>query len=331
MQTMPSRNDIHETWMYIQTGVDRIMTDPWESKDMREYVMLYTAVHNSCGSQGRSPGVTLSNRYGAHSRGKELYERLTNYLRMHLEEVQKKVDECSNESLLNFYNSEWSRYSTAAKHISHLFRYLNRHFVTRQKDEGKKNVYQIYTLHLVMWKEQVFLSSHKRVMDALLRLVERQRNGETVQESLIKGAVDSFVSLDIDDKDLKETSTYDVYKQYFHVPFLAATRKYYEEESIKCLADNSIVEYARRVELCLGEETERAMLYLREETLAPLLRTCEEILIVQHSRELHSAVRAVHDGGRQEDLDRIRRLLARLPDAPKPRLIPVASYLRTVT
>ena len=62
----------------------------------------------------------------------------------------------------------------------------------REIDEGKKNIYDIYTLHLVRWKEDMFSPTKDQVMAAVLRLVEKQRNGETIESSQIKAIVDSY-------------------------------------------------------------------------------------------------------------------------------------------
>jgi cullin 1 len=59
-------------------------------------------------------------------------------------------------------------------------------------DEGKKNIYDIYTLHLVRWKSDLFMQTHDGVMQAVLALVEKQRNGETIEQSQIKTLVQSF-------------------------------------------------------------------------------------------------------------------------------------------
>ena len=57
-----------------------------------------------------------------------------------------------------------------AAYNNHLFRYLNRHWVKREMDEGKKDIYDIYTLHLVRWKEDMFGTTQNAVMGAVLRL-----------------------------------------------------------------------------------------------------------------------------------------------------------------
>ncbi len=87
----------------------------------------------------------------------------------------------------------------AAKYIHHLFRYLNRHWVKREMDEGKKHVYDVYTLHLVQWRHVLFEKVAEKVMDAVLKLVEKHRNGETIEHNQIKQVVDSFVSLGLDE------------------------------------------------------------------------------------------------------------------------------------
>lgn len=114
------------------------------------------------------------------------------YLKTHLSAVHDKSKVHVDEALLTCYIREWSRYTTAATYNHHLFRYLNRHWVKREMEEGKKNVYDIYTLHLVKWKEHMFDQTNKSVMASVLKLMEKQRNGETVEYSQIKAIVECF-------------------------------------------------------------------------------------------------------------------------------------------
>lgn len=51
-----------------------------------------------------------------------------------------------DEALLRYYAREWDRYTTGANYVNRLFTYLNRHWVKREKDEGRKGVYQVYTV-----------------------------------------------------------------------------------------------------------------------------------------------------------------------------------------
>ena len=51
-----------------------------------------------------------------------------------------------DEALLQYYAREWDRYTTGANYINRLFTYLNRHWVKRERDEGRKGVYPVYTV-----------------------------------------------------------------------------------------------------------------------------------------------------------------------------------------
>jgi cullin 1 len=308
------------SWAYLEAGVDKIMTDLRGGMDMKTYMGLYTAIHNFCTAQKAVAGTSFTshnNRGGAHLLGEDLYQHLIQYLKGHLKDVQAKSKEHTDEALLTFYIKEWNRYTTAGQYNNHLFRYLNRHWVKREMDEGKKNIYDIYTLHLVRWKDDMFTGTQDQVMRSVLKLVEKQRNGETIEQSHIKSVVDSFVSLGLDEQDSTK-STLDVYKEFFETPFLKATSDYYNNESKQFLAENSVVEYMKKAEARLDEEKERVPLYLLNEIMSPLMRTCEEALITNHSQALREEFQVLLDHDKQEDLGRMYKLLARIPEGLDP-------------
>lgn len=253
----------------------------------------------------------------AHLLGEELYRKLAEYLSGHLDSVHRESTSHAEEALLAFYIREWQRYTTAAKYINHLFRYLNRHWVKREIDEGKKNVYDVYTQHLVKWKEDFFANVHDKVMGAVLNLVEKQRNGETIEQSQIKSIVDSFVSLGLDETDPTK-STLEIYRFYFQRPFLDATRAYYEEESRQFVAENSVVEYMKKAETRLDEEKARVGLYLHNDISKDLTNTCLDVLVTAHSELLRDEFQPLLDNERQDDLARMYRLLSRIKDGLDP-------------
>ncbi|KAI9663184.1 MAG: hypothetical protein M1821_008232 [Bathelium mastoideum] len=319
---MPNKEDIDGTWRFLEHGVDRIMNQLREGVDLKTYMALYTAIHNFCTSQkavGNAGNTSLNtnHRGGAHLLGEDLYQRLITYLSNHLRGVREDASQHADEALLKFYIKQWDRFTTAGMYNHHLFRYLNRHWVKREVDEGKKNIYDIYTLHLVRWKDDMFEYTHKNVMDAVLRLVERQRNGETIEQSQIRSIVNSFVSLGLDESDTTK-STLEVYKEKFEVPFLQATKKYYQSESKQFLAVNSVVDYMKKAEARLDEEKEHVPVYLLNEILNPLMKTCETALISEHSVLLRDEFQNLLDNDRVEDLARMYSLLARVPDGLDP-------------
>lgn len=253
----------------------------------------------------------------AHLLGEDLYKMLINYLNVRLEALYEESRSHTDEALLAFYIKQWNRHTIAAKYIHHLFRYLNRHWVKREMDEGKKHIYDVYTLHLVQWRTVLFGKVSERVMNAVLKLVEKQRLGETIEHSQIKQVVDSFVSLGLDDADPSK-STLDVYRFHFERPFLAATKAFYLAESRQFVADNSVVEYMKKAESRLDEEEERVKMYLHADIALPLKRTCNEVLIAEHSNLLREEFQVLMDNDREEDMARMYNLLSRIPDGLQP-------------
>jgi len=249
--------------------------------------------------------------------GEDLYKNLKDYLKVHLAEIHENSKTHADEALLTFYIREWDRYTTAAKYTNHLFRYLNRHWVKREIDEGKKDIYDVYTLHLVEWREELFLKVHGNVMSAVLKMVEKQRNGETIEQAQVKSIVDSFVSLGLDETDSTK-STLDVYRFHFEKPFLDATSRYYENESAQFVAENSVVEYMKKAETRLQEEKERVGLCLHPDIMNPLMKVCLQVLVTGHSALLRDEFQVCLDNDRQEDLARMYRLLARIIDGLEP-------------
>jgi cullin 1 len=233
----------------------------------------------------------------------------------------------ADEALLAFYIREWGRYTTAAKYIHHLFRYLNRHWVKREMDEGKKHIYDVYTLHLVQWRNVLFQQVSGKVMDAVLKLVEKQRNGETIEYNQIKLVVDSFVSLGLDEGDSSKT-TLDVYRFHFEKPFLEATGEFYRAESKQFVAENSVVEYMKKAESRLEEEEERVKLYLHPDIAIPLKKTCNTALIHDHSNILRDEFQVLLDNDREEDMARMYNLLSRIPDGLDPLRVRFEAHVR---
>ncbi|KAF2803747.1 Cullin-domain-containing protein [Mytilinidion resinicola] len=199
MSPPPNKADADATWKYIEAGVQGILKHPSDrgEMDMKTWMGLYTAVHNFCTVRkavGSSPtqGCSRGNRRVAHIFEKELYERLKQLLETHLQMIQNEARRYSKGALLDFYIKEQDRYITAAKQNNHLFRYLNRHWVKQEIKQGRKDIYDVYTLHLVLWKGVIDAATHAGVADAVTQLMERQRNGEIIDDTLIEGILDSF-------------------------------------------------------------------------------------------------------------------------------------------
>ncbi|KAL5501399.1 CDC53_2 [Sanghuangporus vaninii] len=322
--SMPAPNaDLETTWRFLEEGVDHIMTKLQTGVSYSKYMSLYTVSYNYCTSsrmhRNLETGQTTA-RTGANLMGSDLYNKLTKYLIAHLKTVREGAEPLVDEDLLRYYAKEWDRYTTGANYINRLFTYLNRHWVKREKDEGRKGVYTVYTLALVQWKQNFFNHIHNKnakLAGAVLKQIEKQRNGETIDQTLVKKVVDSFVSLGIDETDSNKQSL-DVYKDHFETPFISATESYYKQESTNFLSANSVSDYLKRAEERLKEEEDRVDRYLHAITRKTLVATCEHVLIREHAETMWEEFQKLLDFDKDEDLQRMYALLSRIPEGLEP-------------
>jgi cullin 1 len=174
-------------------------------------------------------------------------------------------------------------------------------------------------LALVQWKTQLFIPLQKKMklVNAILRLIENQRNGDTIDQGLVKKVVDSFVSLGLDEGDTNKECL-DVYREHFEMPFLDSTEIYYKHESDGFLASNSVSDYLKKAEERLREEEDRVERYLNTSTRKALVTKCEHVLIRDHSKLMWENFQSLLDFDKDEDLQRMYALLSRIPEGLEP-------------
>ncbi|KAJ7167869.1 ubiquitin-protein ligase [Mycena filopes] len=343
-QMPPKTADLDETWTFLTAGVDHIMTKLETGLSFAGYTSLYTTVYNYCTST-KMHGKLEGNRTGANLVGSDLYSKLTDYFASHFKPILQNASTLRDEPLLRYYAAEWDRYTTGANYLNRLFTYLNRYWVKRERDEGKKAVYQVYTLALAQWHLHLFTPLQPALTSALLRLIQTQRDGAPIDQTLVKKIVDSYVSLGLDAGDPNKECL-DVYKEKFEEPFLVATESYYAAEAEAFLnaagssststsaaggsgqggegggegvgGTGNIPEYLKKAEGRLREEEERVVRYLHAKTRKDLVGRCEGVLLKAHAPKMWEAFQTLLDYDADADLQRMYALLARIPDGLEP-------------
>ncbi|CAF1446339.1 unnamed protein product [Rotaria sordida] len=86
----------------------------------------------------------------------------------------KKGFDLQGESVLRFYKTNWEHYRFSSKVTNSFCHYLNRHWVRREYDSGRRDVYEIFTISQFLYEEEyrIQLYLHPSTLKQLIKKVE---------------------------------------------------------------------------------------------------------------------------------------------------------------
>lgn len=296
---LPHKDDRVATWAFIEARLEETMRNTRQDVDTNLQMGMYRAVHNFCTlSWTVPPNIT---GFAAYVHCGDLYAKLRNYLAKHLDEVYEKSQSHADEALVGFYVREWKRYVMVAKQIDHWFGYLNKYWIEREIGAREVDVYDIFLLHFIQWRDVLLPKLSINVMAVVLRMVQKQRHGETIQSSLIKTLVISFLELDVKVKTITNAAM-DTYVNHFEKPFLEDTTQYYQRESARYACSMNAVEYMERLKTRMDKEEGDSRLYLIPESIDSLINACLVVSVSDYPGLVQGGFKLLLDTDQQDGL-----------------------------
>ena len=239
-----------------------------------------------------------------HDFSQQLYERYREAFNEYIASVVlPALNEKSGEFMLKELVRRWDDHKVMVRWLSRFFNYLDRYYIQRH------NLAQLKDVGSLCFRDLVYAKLKGPAKDAVLALVDKERDGEQVDRALIKNALGIFVEMGMGGMEAYETD--------FEAFLLTDTAKHYARKASLWIEEDSCPAYLIKAEQCLGREKERVGHYLHASSEAKLLKEVErEALATYETRLLekeHYECAALFRDDKTEDLARVFRLFKRVP------------------
>ncbi|GMH34701.1 hypothetical protein BSKO_02562 [Bryopsis sp. KO-2023] len=289
-------------WASMQMGIDKLIRilegDPdVDQFNADEYMRQYTVIYDMCTQ--KPPHDYSEELYGRYRQSFETYIRTR---------VIRQFSDMRDEYLLRELHKRWDNHKIMVRWLSRFFNYLDRYYVGRHSLDSLKVVGDL------TFKELVYTTLKDDARQAVLLLLYREREGESVDRALLKNILDLFITMGMD--------SMECYEQDFEFDMLKATTEYYRVRAAVWINEDSCPEYMVKAEECLRLEEERVANYLDPSSKVKLLQCVETELLANHKGPLldkeHSGCRALLRDDKVDDLSRMYRLFHRIPSGLEP-------------
>uniref|UniRef100_A0A8C4SKB7 Cullin 4B n=1 Tax=Erpetoichthys calabaricus TaxID=27687 RepID=A0A8C4SKB7_ERPCA len=265
------------------------------------------------GGQRKKPKLPENYTDETWQKLKEAVEAIQNStsIRYNLEELYQAVENlCSHKISANLYKQLRTVCEDHIKAQIHQFREYPFWFVLFLKKIDK--CWQDHCRQMVIIKRKdmgldlfrFYIISDQKVqnktIDGILLLIERERNGEAIDRSLLRSLLSMLSDLQI-------------YQDSFEHRFLEETNRLYAAEGQRLMQEREVPEYLHHVNKRLEEEADRVITYLDQSTQKPLIATVEKQLLGEHlTATLQKGLNHLLDENRIQDLSLLYQLFSRV-------------------
>lgn len=245
-----------------------------------------------------------------------LYSQTKTFLEDHVSTLYKKVKESEHGVLLAYYQC-WEQYSQGANYLNQLYGYLNTTFIRKHKyseadinygnftAENNDHMLEIGELAMDIWKKNMIQPQRDVLTTSLLTEISRDRQGQMVAESVVKGVVNSLVEVE----QYKKKLAMQLYEEVFETPFLHETGEYYRSESSGLKAECTCSEYMEKVLQRIDQERMRSTKFLNPSSIQKVNEECQHRMVADHLEFLYGETTEMVQQERQKDLSNLYKLI----------------------
>uniref|UniRef100_A0A669C5B2 Cullin-4A n=1 Tax=Oreochromis niloticus TaxID=8128 RepID=A0A669C5B2_ORENI len=279
-----AENYTEDTWLKLRDAVGAIQNSTSIKYNLEE---LYQAVENLC-SYKVSPTLY-----------KQLRQVCEDHVQAQIHQFREYPFLCSldNLSFLKRMNRCWQDHCRQTIMIRSIFLFLDRTYVLQNS-----LLPSIWDTGLELFRTHIVSDSavQKRTVEGILEQIELERNGETVDRSLLRSLLGMLSDLQ-------------VYKDSFEERFLTETNRLYAAEGQRLMQERDVPEYLHHVARRLEEENDRIVSYLDQSTQKPLISCVEKQLLGEHMTAiLQKGLSTLLDENRVTELTLLYQLFSKV-------------------
>ncbi|KAH7578399.1 hypothetical protein JRO89_XS01G0376900 [Xanthoceras sorbifolium] len=316
--------DLDQGWDYMQKGImklKRILEGlPETPFSSEEYMMLYTTIYNMCTQ--KPPHDYSQQLYDKYKEAFEEYITSTMSLQLLValpydllfwaSMVLPSLREKHDEFMLRELVKRWANHKVMVRWLSRFFHYLDRYFIAR------RSLPPLNEVGLTCFRDLVYIELKDKAKDAIIALIDKEREGEQIDRSLLKNVLDIYVEIGM--------GQMDNYEQDFEAHMLQDTGAYYSRKASNWILEDTCPDYMLKASLfseeCLKKERDRVSHYLHSSSEPKLVEKVQHELLVVFATQLlekeHSGCRALLKDDKVEDLSRMYRLYHKIPKGLEP-------------
>ncbi|XP_015687376.2 cullin-4B [Protobothrops mucrosquamatus] len=289
-------NYTDETWQKLKEAVEAIQNSTSIKYNLEE---LYQAVENLC----------------SYKISANLYKQLRQICEDHIKAQIHQFREDSLDSVLFLKKIDkcWQDHCRQMIMIRSIFLFLDRTYVLQNS-----MLPSIWDMGLELFRTHI-ISDQKvqnKTIDGILLLIERERNGEAIDRSLLRSLLSMLSDLQI-------------YQDSFEHRFLEETNRLYAAEGQRLMQEREVPEYLHHVNKRLEEEADRIITYLDQSTQKPLIATVEKQLLGEHLTSiLQKGLNHLLDENRIQDLSLLYQLFSRVKNGVQALLQQWIEYIK---